>query len=90
MMKLSDIRSKNEDELRYRRGRTRNHPKFKKIVEKFKETGNPLNLEDIEKFMGLTHHTLRQYAKELNLRMTILTDEEGQKWVAFKEVQFSA
>ncbi|MFW9962670.1 MAG: hypothetical protein ACFFCX_03870 [Candidatus Sifarchaeia archaeon] len=84
-MEIDNIRTKSEKQLRYRRGRARNYPRFKKILEKYKEKGDPLNLEDVEKFMGLTHHTLRNYAKELNLRMIIMTDEDGIRWVAFKE-----
>lgn len=83
-MKLDDVRTKPESEMRYRRGRVRNYPKFRKLVEKYKETGEPLNLDDAVKFMGLTHHTLRVYAKYMNLKMIILTDEDGQKWIAFK------
>ena len=44
------------------------------------------NLDDVVKYMGLSHHTLRNYAKELNLHMIIMTDEEGIQWVAFKEL----
>ncbi len=84
-MELKDIRTKTEDELRYRRGRSKNYPKFKKLVKKYKENYEPLNLEDVEKFMGLTHHTLRSYARELNMKMVIFTDEEGRRWIAFKE-----
>jgi hypothetical protein len=36
--------------------------------------------------MGLTHHTLRNYAKDLDLRMIIMTDEDGGRWIAFKEM----
>lgn len=84
-MELDEIRTKSEDELRYRRGRVRNFPKFKKLIEKYNETGEPMNLDDVVSYMGLTHHTLRQYAKDLNLKMIILSDENGQRWVAFKE-----
>jgi hypothetical protein len=85
-MELDDIRKKSEKELRYRRGRTKNYPRFKKMLEKYRETGDPLNLDDVVKFMGLSRHTLRNYAKELNLQMIIMTDEEGIRWVAFKEL----
>lgn len=84
-MELEDIRTKTEKELRYRRGRSKNYPKFKKLVAKYKEKSEPMNLADVEKFMGLTHHTIRSYAKELNMKMVIFTDEEGQQWIAFKE-----
>jgi hypothetical protein len=83
-MKTSDIRSKSEKELRYRRGRTRNLPRFRKILERYRETGDPLNLDDVVEFMGVSHHSLRNYAKELGLRMIVMTDEEGIRWVAFK------
>ena len=85
-MEIDKIRTKSEKELRYRRGRTKNHPRFKKILEKYRETGDPLNLDDVVKYMGLSHHTLRNYAKEMNLQMIIMTDEEGIRWVAFKEI----
>ncbi len=84
-MELEEIRTKSEKELRYRRGRTRNYPRFKKILEKYREAEQPLNLDDVVKFMGLSHHTLRNYAKELGLRMIVMTDEEGNRWIAFKE-----
>ncbi len=84
-MKIEDIRSKSEKELRYRRGRTRNYPRFKKIIERYRETGDPLCLDDVVKFMGVSHHSLRNYAKELGLNMIIMTDEDGVRWVAFKE-----
>ena len=86
-MELDNIRTKSEKELRYRRGRTKNHPKFKKVLEKYRETGDPLCLEDVVEFMGLSQHTLRNYAKELNLQMVVMTDEEGIRWVAFKSLQ---
>ena len=85
-MELDNIRSKSEKELRYRRGRTKNHPRFKKVIEKYRETGDPLCLGDVVKFMGLSHHTLRNYAKEMGLKMVVMTDEEGVRWVAFKEI----
>jgi len=84
-MELDDIRTKSEKDLRYRRGRTRNYPRFKKVLEKYRETGDPLNLEDVVEFMGVSHHSLRNYAKELDITMTIMTDEDGIRWVAFKE-----
>lgn len=84
-MEIKDIRTKSERELRYRRGRTRNYPRFKKVLEKFRETGDPLNLEDVVEFMGVSHHSLRNYAKELDFTMTIMSDEDGIRWVAFKE-----
>lgn len=84
-MDLDEIRTKSEDELRYRRGRVRNFPKFKKLIKKYNETGEPMSLDDVVSYMGLTHHTLRQYAKDLNLMMIVLSDENGEKWVAFKE-----
>ena len=84
-MEIKDIRTKSERELRYRRGRTRNYPRFKKVLEKYRETGDPLNLEDVVEFMGVSHHSLRNYAKELDFAMTIMTDEDGIRWVAFKE-----
>lgn len=84
-MELENIRTKSEKELRYRRGRTRNYPRFKKILEKYREEEQPLNLDDVVKFMGLSHHTLRNYAKELGFRMIVMTDEEGNRWIAFKE-----
>jgi len=83
-MELDRIRTKSEKELRYRRGRVKNYPRFKKILEKYRETGDPLNLDDVVKYMGLSHYTLRNYAKELNLQMVIMTDEDGIRWVAFK------
>lgn len=85
IMELEDIRSKSVEELRYRRGRTKNHPRFKKVLEKYRETGDPLCLSDVVKFMGLTHHTLRNYAKEMGFKMIVMTDEDGVRWVAFKE-----
>ena len=85
-MELNDIRTKSEDNLRYRRGRAKNYPRFKKVVEKYRETGDPLNLDDVVKFMGLSQHTLRNYAKELHLQMVVMTDEEGIRWVAFKSL----
>jgi hypothetical protein len=85
-MEIEEIRTKSEKDLRYRRGRAKNYPRFKKIVEKYRETGKPLNLDDVVKFMALSHHTIRNYAKELNLKMIIMTDEEGVRWVAFKDV----
>ncbi len=85
-MEIEEIRTKSEKDLRYRRGRAKNYPRFKKIVEKYRETGKPLNLDDVVKFMALSHHTIRNYAKELNLKMVIMTDEEGVRWVAFKDV----
>ena len=85
IMELNDIRKKSEKDLRYRRGRTRNHPRFRKILAKYEESGDPLNLDDVVKFMGVSHHSLRNYAKELNLRMVVMTDEEGVRWVAFKK-----
>lgn len=84
-MELDDIRTKSEDNLRYRRGRTRNLPRFKKLLAKYRESGDPLNLDDVEEFMGVSRHSLRNYAKQLNLRMVVMTDEEGVRWVAFKE-----
>ena len=84
-MELDDIRTKSENDLRYRRGRTRNLPRFKKVLEKYHESGDPLNLDDVVKFMGVSQHSLRNYAKELNLRMVVMTDDEGVRWVAFKE-----
>jgi len=84
-MEIDKIRTKSEEQLRYRRGRARNHPRFNKVLEKYREKKEPLNLEDVEKYMGLTHHTLRNYAKEMNLKMIIMTDGEGVRWVAFKE-----
>jgi hypothetical protein len=84
-MELDDIRTKSEDNLRYRRGRTRNYPRFKKVLARYRETGDPLNLDDVVRFMGVSQHSLRNYAKELNLRMIVMTDEEGVRWVAFKE-----
>ena len=86
-MELDDIRTKSESNLRYRRGRTRNYPRFKKVLEKYRESGDPLNLDDVVKFMGVSHHSLRNYAKELNLRMIVMTDDEGVRWVAFKDIQ---
>jgi hypothetical protein len=85
-MEIDKIRTKSEKDLRYRRGRTKNHPRFRKILEKYRETGDPLNLDDVVEYMGLSHHTLRNYAKEMNLQMVIMTDEEGVRWVAFKEL----
>ena len=85
-MELDEIRSKSEEQLRYRRGRAKNYPRFKKILEKYRKTGNPLNLDDVVKYMGLSQHTLRNYAKEMNLHMVVMTDEEGIRWVAFKEL----
>lgn len=85
-MEINEIRTKSEKNLRYRRGRTRNYPRFKKVLEKYRKTGDPLNLDDVVKFMGVSHHSLRNYAKELNLRMIVMTDEEGIRWVAFKEL----
>lgn len=85
-MEIDKIRTKSEEKLRYRRGRVKNYPRFKKILEKYRETGEPLNLDDVVKYMGLSHHTLRNYAKELNLRMVIMTDEEGVRWLAFKSL----
>jgi hypothetical protein len=84
-MDIDNIRTKSEKNLRYRRGRTRNLPRFKKVLEKYKESGDPLNLDDVVKFMGISQHSLRNYAKELNLRMIVMTDDEGVRWVAFKE-----
>lgn len=83
-MSLEDIRTKPEKELMYRRGRTRNLPRFKKLVQKYKEGGDPLNLDDAVMYMGLSHHTMRQYAKQLGLRLIVFTDEDGQRWIAFK------
>jgi hypothetical protein len=85
-MELDKIRRKPESNLRYRRGRARNYPRFKKLLKKFNETGEPMNLEDVVKFMGFTHHTLRNYAKDMNLRMLIMKDDEGTRWVSFKEM----
>jgi hypothetical protein len=85
-MEIDNIRTKSEEKLRYRRGRTKNHPRFRKVLEKYRETGDPLNLDDVIKYMGLSHHTLRNYAKEMNVRMTVMTDEDGIRWVAFKEM----
>ena len=84
-MELENIRTKSEKELRYRRGRTRNYPRFKKILQKYMTNREPLNLDDVVKFMGLSHHTLRNYAKELGFRLIVMTDEEGNRWIAFKE-----
>ncbi|MBN2230677.1 MAG: hypothetical protein JW779_13895 [Candidatus Thorarchaeota archaeon] len=84
-MELDEIKTKTERELRYRRGRSRNYPRFKKLLAKYKEVGEPMSLEDVEKYMGVTHHTLRGYAKDLNMKMIIFTDEEGNRWLAFKE-----
>ncbi|MFW9833817.1 MAG: hypothetical protein ACFFEK_07475 [Candidatus Thorarchaeota archaeon] len=42
-------------------------------------------MDDVEEFMGVSRHSLRNYAKQLNLRMVVMTDEEGVRWVAFKE-----
>ena len=83
-MELDNIRTKSEKNLRYRRGRTKNYPKFNKVLEKYRETGEPLCLQDVVEYMGLSHHTLRNYAKELNLQMVVMTDEDGVRWVAFK------
>lgn len=84
-MELDEIRTTTESELRYRRGRSKNYPRFKKLLARYEEKQEPMNLADVEKFMGLTHHTLRTYAKEMNRKMIIFTDEEGQQWIAFKE-----
>lgn len=86
-MEIDKIRRKPESNLSYRRGRARNYPRFRKLIEKFNETGEPMNLEDVVTFMGLTHHTLRNYAKEMNLRMLIMKDDEGTRWVSFKELE---
>jgi hypothetical protein len=83
-MNLEDIRTRPERELVYRRGRARNLPRFKKLVQKYKESGDPLNLDDSVRYMGLTHHTMRQYAKQLGLKLIVFTDEDGQRWIAFK------
>jgi hypothetical protein len=85
-MNLEDIRTRPEKELMYRRGRVRNYPRFKKLVQKYKESGEPLNLDDVVMYMGLTHHTLKHYARQLGFKMIVLTDEDGQKWVAFKQI----
>ncbi len=85
IMDLKDIRTRPEKELVYRRGRVRKYPRFKKLVQKYRESGEPLNLEDVVQYMGLTHHTLRHYAKQLGLRMVVLTDGDGQRWIAFKD-----
>ncbi len=69
----------------YRRGRRRNYLRFHKVLEKYREKEEPLNLDDVVKYMGVSHHSLRNYAKDLNLNMIIMTDEEGVRWVAFKE-----
>lgn len=86
-MDLDEIRRKPESELRYRRGRARNYPRFMKLIEKYNETGQPMSLEDVVKYMGLTHHTLRNYAKDMGLTMTVMKDEEGDRWVSFKETK---
>jgi hypothetical protein len=83
-MELEDIRSKSEKNLMYRRGRRRNYLRFNKVLEKYREKEEPLNLDDVVKYMGVSHHSLRNYAKDLNLSMVIMTDEEGVRWVAFK------
>ncbi|MGD9395623.1 MAG: hypothetical protein PVJ05_04255 [Candidatus Thorarchaeota archaeon] len=71
--------------MMYHRGRRRNYLRFYKVLEKYREKEEPLNLDDVVKYMGVSHHTLRNYAKDLNLSMIIMTDEEGVRWVAFKE-----
>ncbi|MFX1559035.1 MAG: hypothetical protein ACFFBL_00430 [Promethearchaeota archaeon] len=84
-MELENIRSKSEEKLMYRRGRKRNYLRFQKVLEKYREKGEPLNLDDVVKYMGVSHHSLRNYAKDLDLNMIIMTDEEGVRWVAFKK-----
>ncbi|MHA2601674.1 MAG: hypothetical protein AM324_006045 [Candidatus Thorarchaeota archaeon SMTZ1-83] len=84
-MNLEDIRTRPEKELMYRRGRVRNLPRFKKLVQKYNEGGDPLNLDDAVRYMGLSHHTMRQYAKQLGLRLIVFTDEDGQRWIAFRK-----
>lgn len=86
-MELDKIRRKSESELRYRRGRVRNYPRFRKLIEKFNETHEPMSLDDVVKFMGLTHHTLRGYARETGLKMLVMKDDEGIRWVTFKEMK---
>jgi hypothetical protein len=86
-MEIEEIRRKSESELRYRRGRVRNYPRFKKLIEKFNETHEPMNLDDVVKFMGLTHHTLRNYARDMGLKMQIMKDDEGTRWVIFREMR---
>lgn len=84
-MKLEEIRTRSENELRHRKGRAKKHPRFRKLIERYQETGEPMNLEDVTKYMGLTHHTLRTYAKEIGMKMIIMTDGDGGKWIAFRE-----
>ncbi len=85
-MRLDEIRRKPESELRYRRGRARNYPRFTKLVEKYKESEEPMSLDDVVKYMGLTHHTLRSYAKEMDLRMVVMKDDDGIRWITFKKL----
>ncbi len=84
-MKIEEIRTKTDAELIYRRGRSKRYPRFQELVAKYQEKREPMNLADVEKYMGLTHHTIRNYAKEMSLKMIILTDDEGTQWIAFKE-----
>jgi len=84
-MEIDDIRTKTTDELIHRRGRSKKYPRFQELISKYQEKREPMNLADVEKYMGLTHHTLRNYAKEMSLKMIILTDDEGTQWIAFKE-----
>jgi len=84
-MKIEEIRTKTDTELIYSRGRSKKYPRFQKLLTKYKEKREPMNLADVEKYMGLTHHTLRNYAKEMSLKMIIFTDEESTQWIAFKE-----
>ena len=85
-MKLEEIRTKSEEDLLHRKGRAKKYPRFRRLIERYQETGEPMSLEDVTKYMGLTHHTLRTYAKDIGLKMIVMTDGDGGKWIAFKEL----
>jgi histidinol phosphatase-like PHP family hydrolase len=79
---MFDLPTKNIDEMR-RSGRA-NYSILEEVAKKYMDSGTGVELNALLELIDAKKWSLRNFAKKKSIRISILSDADGKKYVFFK------
>lgn len=80
---IPKFKTKPREELTSPGARSFGYREFLKVVEKYKDSGTCVACTELCTYLGIKKATLRDYARNAEIVVSILTDSDKVYWVAF-------
>ena len=82
-MDMPKFKTMSREELTSQGKRSPGYKKFLKVAEEYKDSDTCVACIELCDYLGIKAGTLRDYAREAKLGLSILSDTDKVQWVAF-------